>query len=266
MRRALISVVVTIGALGAFPVAALANHHACPQVTTGGRNVDVSRKDCSPVYVPYPIGGPKSPLPAGANQNVPLPTKQLASLPPLQTPYPQTQPLPGQNSPPDPLGCAGPDLSFVNKGILARVLGKPRNSDPADPYNCSGRSRFALKVPGQGVWMARLLDVDRGGLVLDPISSTATVEVKVKYQTPANAPVAKLPVTSPVPPAGGPVPPVPPVGSPKPPAPPLPPVGGKPLPPLPLPPLPVPPLPIRLPPVCTPSLLGLPPVCVLQAH
>ncbi len=145
------------------------------------------------------------------------------------------------------------------------MLGKPRNSDPADPYNCSGRSLFALKVPGQGVWMARLLDVDRGGLVLDPISGTATVDVKVKYQTPASAPVAKLPVTSPVPPGGGPVPPVPPVGSPNPLPPPQPPVGGNPLPPLPV-PVAHPPATSSATAVCTPSLTGLPPVCLLQAR
>lgn len=245
MKR-IVGILVVLAVLLA-PSMALANHHACPQVTTGGKNVDVSRKDCSPVYVPYPVGGPKSPLPAGANQNVPLPTSTLGSLPPLQTPVPNTA---GNQNPPDPAGCAGPDLSFVNKGILAPTLGKPRNSDPADPYNCSGRSIFYLKVPGQGVWKARLLDVDRGGLVLGPISGKATVEVKatVKFQTPANAPVTKLPVigqppvTLPVSPL--PIPPVPVLPVPLPPV--IPPVS-----------LPVPPVP----PICLPPVGILPPVC-----
>lgn len=143
--RKIVAAMVAFAALAA-PGLAAANHHACPQVTTGGQNVDVSRKDCSPVYVPYPLGGPKSPLPAGANQNVPLPTSRLGSLPPLQTPYPMTRPLPGQNSPPDPLGCYGPDLSFVNKGILVPTLGKPRNSDPADPL----LRPFGLRPEGAG--------------------------------------------------------------------------------------------------------------------
>lgn len=273
--RKIVAAMVAFAALAA-PGLAAANHHACPQVTTGGQNVDVSRKDCSPVYVPYPLGGPKSPLPAGANQNVPLPTSRLGSLPPLQTPYPMTRPLPGQNSPPDPLGCYGPDLSFVNKGILAPTLGKPRNSDPADPYNCSGRSVFVLKVPGQGVWRARLLDVDRGGLVLDPIVSRTTVLSKAtKFQTPSRAPVVKLAVPPtgkpPVPPVA-PVAPVPPVGNPIAPLPlpptGLPPVGRPPLPVPPIPPVPVPPVPVPpVPPVCVPSGSSLlPPVCVPPLH
>ena len=42
--------------------------------------INVARKTCAPTYVPYPIGGPKSPLVSGANQTVPL------YLPGIQTP------------------------------------------------------------------------------------------------------------------------------------------------------------------------------------
>jgi hypothetical protein len=112
------------------PGTALANHHACPQVTTattGG--ADVSRKDCSPVYVPYPVGGPKSPLPSGAYQSTGLP------LPAVQTPYPDLSPS-DDNNPPDVLGCYGPDLGGPTRTIVQPLLGTPQNSDPADPYVC----------------------------------------------------------------------------------------------------------------------------------
>ena len=133
MRKIVVSAIIATACLIG-PAAASANHHACPQVTTSsGGNAEVARKDCSPVYVPYPVGGPKSPLPSGANQNTGLP------LPAAQTPTPPnlSESIPGQQSPPDSLGCAGPDLSPIRKETLQPTLGTPTNSDPADPYNCA---------------------------------------------------------------------------------------------------------------------------------
>jgi len=128
------------------PVTARANHHACPQVTTSSSgNAEIARKDCSPVYVPYPVGGPKSPLPAGANRNTGAP------LPAAQTPRPPdlSKSIPGQENPPDSLGCAGPDLSPVRTQVLQPALGQPNNSDPADPYNCKPYKQSAsLKTSG----------------------------------------------------------------------------------------------------------------------
>lgn len=249
---------VSVSAFAGLPSAALANHHACPQLTTSGNNVDVSRKDCLPVYAPYPVGGPKSPLPAGANTKAPVP------LPSIQTPYPKFQPLPGQEAPPDPLGCQGPDLSGINKGVVAPVLGRPRNSDPADPYNCSGKTILYMKVPGQGIWRGKLLAIGRNGLVIGPlkgqivdppkgidyqalyrtIDPVSTVSAPKPTPAPPSLPVKPPPVTLPP----GTIPPVtlPPVT--------LPPVT---LPPVTLPPVTVPPVP----PVCTPALGPVPPIC-----
>src|ERR1700761_2342152 len=62
-------------ALAVLPGKALANHHACPQITivpsAAGDVVNVARKDCSPAYAVYPVGGPKSPLPPGARFTLP---------------------------------------------------------------------------------------------------------------------------------------------------------------------------------------------------
>jgi hypothetical protein len=87
MLRRIAGSVLVAGALLLVPSAAQANHHACPQVTIapngdGTSTINVARKNCAPTYVPYPIGGPKSPLISGANQTVPL------YLPGIQTPTP----------------------------------------------------------------------------------------------------------------------------------------------------------------------------------
>ncbi len=74
----------------------------------------------------------------GSVSRTPCPSGSLIAVPTVVTPYPYFQPLPGQEAPPDPLGCYGPDFSFVQKQILKQVLGSPRGSDPADPYSCSG--------------------------------------------------------------------------------------------------------------------------------
>lgn len=130
MRLTLALAAALVAAVCALPSSALANHHACPQVTTtavGG--VDVARKDCTPFYVPYPVGGPKSPLPSGAYQSTGLP------LPVLSTPYPDLSPESDDN-PPDVLGCLGPDLSGPRKQIYQPILGTSQNSDGTDPYVC----------------------------------------------------------------------------------------------------------------------------------
>lgn len=130
MRLTLSLMATLVAAVIVVPSTALANHHACPQVTTttaGG--VDVARKDCSPVYVPYPIGGPKSPLPSGAYQSTGLP------LPAAQTPYPDLSPG-DDNNPPDVLGCYGPDLGGPTRTIVQPLLGTSQNSDAGDPYVC----------------------------------------------------------------------------------------------------------------------------------
>lgn len=130
MRRILIVTVALAAAVIAAPSTALANHHACPQLTsTSAGGVDVSRKSCSPVYVPYPVGGPKSPLPSGANLGSGLP------LPAIRTPYPDLAPGEGTN-PPDVLGCYGPDLGAATRTTVQPLLGTPTNGDPPDPYVC----------------------------------------------------------------------------------------------------------------------------------
>ena len=67
MLRRIAGPALVAGALLLVPGSAQANHHACPQVTTipnedGTTTINVARKNCAPTYVPYPIGGPKSPL------------------------------------------------------------------------------------------------------------------------------------------------------------------------------------------------------------
>jgi hypothetical protein len=172
MRRIAV-LAAALTALAVLPGRALANHHACPQVTITQGDVNVARKDCSPVYVPYPVGGPKSPLPPGANIVLPpvvagcqsqgignggitCPAGSLVYIPTITTPYPPFAPLPGQGSPSDPLGCYGPDLSFVQKLYLTPILGQPRGSDPADPYNCSGGWIMPVKLGSALLGLAAL--------------------------------------------------------------------------------------------------------------
>ena len=87
MLRRFVAPAILAGTVLLAPAPARANHHACPQVTTiphadGTTTINVARKNCAPTYVPYPIGGPKSPLISGANLTVPL------YLPGIQTPLP----------------------------------------------------------------------------------------------------------------------------------------------------------------------------------
>ena len=127
------------GALLLVPATARANHHACPQVTTipnpdGTTTINVARKNCAPTYVPYPIGGPKSPLVSGANQTVPI------YLPGLQTPLPPDLGQWGDIITPaysDPLNDAGPDLS-----CLRPDLGRPQGGDPPIPSPGSANDPF----------------------------------------------------------------------------------------------------------------------------
>lgn len=145
MRRTAVAVSLVAACALAVPMSASANHHACPQVNTSNSgDLNLTRKDCSPVYVPYPVGGPSSPLPAGANQQTGLP------LPALQTPTPPdlSNTIPGQQNPPDPLGCAGPSFAPVRQSLQG-ALGNPQGSSPSDPYNCSPITQSA-RAGGSG--------------------------------------------------------------------------------------------------------------------
>jgi hypothetical protein len=124
------------------PAAAQANHHACPQITTipnanGTTTINVARKNCAPTYVPYPLGGPKSPLISGANQTVPL------YLPGIQTPRLPDLGAWGDIVTPaysDPLNDAGPDLSCLKPN-----LGKPSGGDPPIPSPGSANDPFPIE-------------------------------------------------------------------------------------------------------------------------
>jgi len=130
------------GTLLLAPGSAQANHHACPQVTTipnsdGTTTINVARKNCAPTYVPYPIGGPKSPLVSGANQTVPL------YLPGIQTPLPPDLGQWGDIITPaysDPLNDAGPDLSCLRPN-----LGQPTGGDPPIPSPGSANDPFPIE-------------------------------------------------------------------------------------------------------------------------
>jgi hypothetical protein len=114
MLRRIAGSVLVAGALLLVPSAAQANHHACPQVTItpnadGTSTINVARKNCAPTYVPYPIGGPKSPLISGANQTVPL-------------------------------NDAGPDLSCLRPN-----RGTPQGGDPPIPSPGSAQDPFPIE-------------------------------------------------------------------------------------------------------------------------
>jgi hypothetical protein len=140
-RFALAATAVSIGVLVA-AVPAHANHHACPVVSTipnsdGTTTVNVARKNCAPTYVPYPIGGPKSPLISGANQTLPI------YLPAMSTPQPPDLGQWGDIITPaysDPLNDAGPDLSCVKPN-----LGRPQGGDPPIPSPGSGNDPFPIE-------------------------------------------------------------------------------------------------------------------------
>lgn len=129
------------------PATASANHHACPQLTTTptgaanqSTNIDVSRKDCSPFYVPYPIGGPKSPLPPGANYTIPfaLPAGQINTANLLAAVGVKAGP---DDQAFDLLGSVGPDFSQIRPN-----LGTPQDSDPANPYPPSPLNPLNLTI------------------------------------------------------------------------------------------------------------------------
>ncbi|MDA0172932.1 hypothetical protein OJ998_27775 [Solirubrobacter taibaiensis] len=134
--------IVIAGALLLVPGQARANHHACPQVTVtpnanGTSTINVARKNCAPTYVPYPIGGPKSPLISGVNQTVPL------YLPGIQTPLvPDLGQWGDIITPPysDPLNDAGPDLSCLKPN-----LGTPQGGDPPIPSPGSAADPFPIE-------------------------------------------------------------------------------------------------------------------------
>lgn len=113
MRRLLIGG--TLLAALAWPAGASANHHACPVATSQNGQVVVQRYNCVDVLVPYPVGGPKSPAPCGANVSDPLP----ASLQPnFSTPIPPN--LAGDYGDViqlDPLAPYGPDLSMLRPNL-----------------------------------------------------------------------------------------------------------------------------------------------------
>jgi hypothetical protein len=140
-RFALAAAAASVGVLAA-AVPAHANHHACPVVSTipngdGTTTVNVARKNCAPTYVPYPIGGPKSPLISGANQTLPI------YLPALSTPQPPDLGQWGDILTPaysDPLNDAGPDLSCVRPN-----LGRPSGGDPPIPSPGSGNDPFPIE-------------------------------------------------------------------------------------------------------------------------
>jgi len=119
MLRRFVGPALVAGALLLVPGQAQANHHACPQVTItpnddGTSTINVARKNCAPTYVPYPIGGPKSPVITGVNQTVPL------YLPGIQTPLvPDLGQWGDIITPPysDPLNDAGPDLSCLRPNL-----------------------------------------------------------------------------------------------------------------------------------------------------
>jgi hypothetical protein len=142
MLRRFIGPAVLAGALLCVPGTAHANHHACPQVTTipnpdGTTTINVARKNCAPTYVPYPIGGPKSPLISGTNQKVPL------YLPGIQTPLlPDLGQWGDIITPPfsDPLNDAGPDLSCLRPN-----LGQPQGGDPPIPSPGSAGDPFPIE-------------------------------------------------------------------------------------------------------------------------
>ena len=165
-RRALAAASIT--AALAFAAPASANHHACPQVTTtphadGTTTVNVARTNCAPTYVPYPVGGPKSPLISGANQTVPL------YLPGIQTPR---APDLGQwgdiITPPysDPLNDAGPDLSCVKPD-----LGRPVGGDPPIPSPGSANDPFPIEY----VLMNGNLQLGNGQIVSPTVCAPTAV-------------------------------------------------------------------------------------------
>ena len=90
--------------------------------TYANGTVNVDRKDCAPIFVPYPIGGPKSALPPGANLTLPIPIPH----PELKTPSPEDLGI-GEQSLLflDPLSDSGPDFACLRPN-----LGNPDNSDP----------------------------------------------------------------------------------------------------------------------------------------
>src|ERR1700754_5079758 len=142
MLRRIAGPALVAGALLLAPGSAQANHHACPQVTIipngdGTSTINVARKNCAPTYVPYPIGGPKSPLITGANQTVPI------YLPGLQTPTPPDLGQWGDILTPaysDPLNDAGPDLSCLRPN-----LGTPQGGDPPIPSPGSAADPFPIE-------------------------------------------------------------------------------------------------------------------------
>jgi hypothetical protein len=148
-----------IAAVALLPAAASANHHACPVVTTtpnanGTTTVNVARKNCAPTYVPYPIGGPKSPLVSGANQTIPI------YLPGIQTPQLPDLGQWGDIITPaysDPLNDAGPDLSCVRPN-----LGTPTGGDKPIPSPGSANDPFPIE------WVLKNGNVQLGGGTVYP--------------------------------------------------------------------------------------------------
>ena len=142
MLRRFVGPALVAGALLLVPGQAQANHHACPQVTItpnddGTSTINVARKNCAPTYVPYPIGGPKSPIITGVNQTVPL------YLPGIQTPLvPDLGQWGDIITPPysDPLNDAGPDLSCLRPN-----LGTPQGGDPPIPSPGSAGDPFPIE-------------------------------------------------------------------------------------------------------------------------
>ena len=142
MLRRFVGPALVAGALLLVPGQAQANHHACPQVTItpnddGTSTINVARKNCAPTYVPYPIGGRKSPIITGANQTVPL------YLPGIQTPLvPDLGQWGDIITPPysDPLNDAGPDLSCLRPN-----LGTPQGGDPPIPSPGSAGDPFPIE-------------------------------------------------------------------------------------------------------------------------
>jgi hypothetical protein len=152
-RRLVVPAIAAAAAFAAVPSVAQANHHACPQITTipnanGTTTINVARKNCAPTYVPYPIGGPKSPVVTGANQTIPI------HLPGIQTPLLPDLGRWGDITTPafsDPLNDAGPDLSCVRPD-----LGRPVGGDPPIPSPGSAADPFPIE------WVLRNGNVQLG--------------------------------------------------------------------------------------------------------
>lgn len=162
MPRYMLVLAAAIAAAALVPATASANHHACPQITTtpnadGTTTINVARKNCAPTYVPYPIGGPKSPVISGANQTIPI------YLPGIQTPLLPDLGRWGDIITPaysDPLNDAGPDLSCVKPD-----LGRPQGGDPPIPSPGSAADPFPIE------WVLKNGNVQLGNGTVYPTPS-----------------------------------------------------------------------------------------------